>query len=270
MTDSQEVTTEQLNRPAEALHAKREALRRARRLARQGDYAGAIDSLDAAMRLGADPYDCYLRQANLYRYLGRVGDALTSAKKAIERGPHKMAAREAVIALLLLSRDFAGAVRASRELLKIAPKHMAARDALGAAYMGMGDVDGAIRVASEMIRFNPTDPLCRFKKAMLLQHKGEYRMAIAEFERVLETSDDPTLTDAVYEHLEELDLNQLHSILLLAADDPMFRAKVIADPEQAITERGFGLTGLGLLRLSDMAEVDLARLPGPRTPRTYH
>ncbi len=193
-----------------------------------------------------------------------------SAQKAIERKPHRIAAREAVIALLLQARDYRGAARASRDLLKVSPKHMAARDALGAAYMGMGDTDGAIRVASEMIRMNPADPLLRFRKAMLLQHKGEFRLAIAEFEAVLQISDDPALNDAIYDQLEDLDLNQLHSILLLAADDPLFRAKVIADPERAIAERGYGLSMLGLRRLADIADEDLDRIPGDRRPKTYH
>ena len=222
------------------------------------------------MSFGADPYDCCLRQASLYKSLGRVNEALTSAQKAIERKPHRMAAREAVIALLLQARDYDGAARASHELLTIAPRHMAAREALCAAYAGMGDINGAIRVASEMVRINPTETLHRFQKAILLQRKGAFQMALREYERVLEDSADPSLSDAVHERLDELDLTQLQSIILLAVDDPLFRAKVIADPESAIAERGFGLTALGLRRLYRFALEDLNRLPWPRTPGAYH
>jgi tetratricopeptide (TPR) repeat protein len=270
MSDNRQVTAEQPGKGSGTTLDAARALRRARRQARQGDYAAAIDSLEAAIRLGADPYDCYLRQASLYRSLGRWGDAVTSAEKAVERGPNRLAAREAVIALLLQVRDYERAVEASRELIRIAPRHMPARDALGAAYMGLGDVDAAIRVANEMIRLETGNPVHRFKRAMLLQHKGEVRMALADFERVLDMSDDPDLSDAAREQLDALDLSQLHGILLLAADDAVFRAKLIMDPERAILERGFSLTDWGLRRLADLAVEDLDNFPGSWTPRSYH
>lgn len=252
-----------------ALDATR-ALRRARRLEQRGRLVEAIVSLDLAMNLGADPYDCYLRQARLYQSLGRWGEAVSTVEKAIERKPNRVAAREAMVALLLQSRDFERAIMAGKDLLKIAPRHVAARDALGAAYMGLGDVDAALRVTNELIRMDPSDPLHRFKRALLCRHKGEARMAVAEFQRVLDMTEDTDLADAVREHLDELDLSQLHSILLLAADDPVFRTKVVSDPERAVTERGFGLTEWGIRRLAEMASDDLAGYPGPGSPRSYH
>jgi tetratricopeptide (TPR) repeat protein len=246
------------------------ALRRARRLEQRGQLVEAISSLERAMDLGAEPYDCYLRQARLYQSLGRWGDAVSTVEKAIERKPNRVGARETMVALLLQSRDFRRAILAGKDLLRIAPRHVAVRDALGVAYLEIGDLDAALRVTNELIRLDPSDPHHRFKKAILCRQKGEMRMAVAELQRVLDMTDDPALADTVRQAMDQIDLTQLHTILLLAADDPVFRTKVLSDPERAITERGFGLSDWGIRRLAEIASDDLDTYPGSGTPRSYH
>jgi len=239
-------------------------------MAKNGRYDEALSSLDQALVLGADPYDCYLRQSLVYQSLGRPREAISAAEKAVAVKPRMIAAREAVVALLLELREFRRAVEASQELLRIAPRHMAARDAMGAAFMGMGDVEAAMRVTNEMMRLDPGEPLHRLKRAMLLEHQGETRMAIADLQRVLDTTDDPTLAQTVRSHLDTLDLSELQKIVLLATEDPVFRAKLMREPERAITERGFALTEWGLRRLEEMATEELANHPSETSPRMYH
>ncbi|NLH99177.1 MAG: tetratricopeptide repeat protein [Chthonomonadales bacterium] len=246
------------------------ALRRAQRQAQRGLYAEAIGTLNAAMSLGADPYECYLRQARLYQSLGQWGDAVASAEKAIARKPHNVTARETIIALLIESHDFGRAVEAIRDLLRIAPDHVGARDALGTAYVGLGDLDAALRVINETIRLRPYDPIQRFRRGLIYEHKGEARLAIAEFSLVADLSEDEDLADSAREHLDDLDMAQLHDILLLAGDDPVFRTKLITNPEVAIAERGFGLSEWGLRRLAEFAAEGLTQYGGSGTPLTYH
>src|SRR5438128_1275453 len=64
---------------AATTRASRE-LRRAERLAESGRVAEAIKSLDSAIRLGADPYTCYLRQARLYQGRQQWSEAVSAAE----------------------------------------------------------------------------------------------------------------------------------------------------------------------------------------------
>lgn len=246
------------------------ALRRAEQLVRCGQLGEAIQSLHQALAFGADRYDCYLRLARLYKTCRQWPEAVSAARKAVEVHPDRLTAREAVVALCLETRDFARAIDESKALLSRFPRHLPARDALGAAYIGIGDVVAATRVASELIRLDPSDPTHRFKKALLCQHQGENGMAVDEFQRVVAMAPDTDLARSAREQLEVLDLHQLHSILLLASDDPVFRVRLQRDPEEALDERGFRLSEWGRDRLDDLVDEDLAGTEGCSTPRLYH
>ncbi len=239
-------------------------------MARNGKLAEALTSLDQALRLGADPYNCYLRQASLYQSLGQPQEAVSAAQKAVDLRPDRVAAREAVVALLLELRDFRKAVEASEQLLRINPRHIAARDAMGAAYLGLGDTDAALRIANEVIRREPNQPMHRLKRAFLFEHNGEVRLAMADLQRAMDMSDDLTLVATIREHLDALDSSELAKIVELASNDAVFRAKLLREPERTILERGFALTDWGLQRLREMAaEGDDTVMPDLPT-RLYH
>lgn len=188
------------------------ALRDASRLAEQGDAAEAITRVNAALAEGADRYTCFLWLAKLYRLIGHSDDAVNAAEAARCEDPASTAAHEALIALHLESRDYTRAADAVKDLLRIAPRHVSARDALGAAYIGMGDVPAAMRVANDMVRLYPDDPGHRFKKALLCEHEGAVRLAVEEFQRVLDMSTDTVMVSGAREQLELLDTYQLNQI----------------------------------------------------------
>lgn len=265
MTDRQQQPAPRENRKTASA-----ALRHASRMVRNGRYAEALTSLNQALTLGADPYDCYLRQSQVYQSLGRPEDALSAAEKAVAARPNAVAPREAMVALYLQLRNFDGAIAVSREILRIAPRHMAARHAMGAAYMSIGDFDAAMRVANEMVRMEPDEPLHRLKRAMLLEHMGQTHMAMEDLQRALDLAEDEDLRSHLREHMETLDLVELHKIIMLAEDDPVFRLRVMREPERAITERGFSLSEWGLRRLEEITSEILADLGTSTTPRLYH
>ena len=271
MSDNQHATetTEQTGPAGSGRDATR-ALRRATRQAHLGKFVEAIGSLEAAIRLGADPYQCYLQQARLYQSLGQWREAVQTARKAVRRKPRQVQAHEAVIAILLESREFDEAIRAIENLLRIAPKHVGAREALGIAYMGLGDYDAALRVINESIRMYPEDPAPRFKRAMIYEHRGHTQLAVAELETVVNTSEDEKLADMAREHLESLDLAQVHDILLLASEDAVFRMKLVQNTALAVLERGFWLSDWGLRRLAEIAAKHLADYTDNGPLGTYH
>jgi tetratricopeptide (TPR) repeat protein len=246
------------------------AVRRAEQQAELGQIPEAIQSLEKALQFGADRYDCYLRIAKLHQTCGRWLEAVSAAQRAIAEHPDRLSAHEAVIALFLESRDYARAVSASLAMLKRFPRHVPARDALGAAYIGLGDMEAAMRVAGDLIRIDPTDPTHRFKKAILCQHQGELRMAIEEFQRVVDMAPDTDLAQSAREQLDLLDLHQLRGILLLASEDTVFRGKLVRDSELAIAERGFCLSEVGRQRLDELADFELGDVPANAQARMYH
>ncbi len=245
-------------------------IRRAEQCAAKGDLTQAIRSLETALNLGADRYTCYLRLARLYQTRQQWRQAVNAAEQAIAEDPKKLTAREAIITFHLESRDYERAVDASKALLKISPRHVPARDALGAAYLGMGDVDAAMRVANDLIRLDPTSPAHRFTKAHLCQHRGEIRMAVEQFQRVLILSPESDAADSAREQLENLDAFQLNQILTLACDDSIFRARLEQGIDGAVFEKGFCLSDEGKEALRDMVSDGLPILGEPSRPSLYH
>jgi tetratricopeptide (TPR) repeat protein len=246
------------------------ALQQAEQLAERGQVSEAIRSVEQAIRLGADRYTCYLRLARLYQAGQQWEEAVCAAEMAIAEHPGKLSAREAIIALYLEAGEYQRAVEASKALLKLAPRHLPARDALGAAYIGLGDVLAAVRVANDLIRLNPYDPAHRFKKALLCQHQGEVRMAVEEFQRVLDISSDPEMTQNAREQLEVLDSIQLNAIIVLSEEDPIFRVKLQRDPDMSVEERGFYLSDAGRQFLRDWISRRLPEQEEDCRPRLYH
>lgn len=246
------------------------ALRRATHMLRRGRYEEALSSLDQALSLGADPYDCYMRQAEVYQTLGMHDMALSAAAKAVEVHPRGLSAHEKLVSLHLKVGDYEGAIEAVRPLLKLVPRSVEARNALSLAYVGTGDFYGALRVTSEMVRLDPANPLHRLKRAMILEHLDDAGHAIEDIMAALELIDDAGLAADVRQHLESLDSAEIDRVLGLAEEDVVFRIEVIRDPRRATEARGFALSPWGLERLEAIV-LQMARDPGPSGPlRRYH
>jgi tetratricopeptide (TPR) repeat protein len=257
-------------RPAHPTRRAARALREANRLAEQGDTAAAVTHVQSAIDAGADRYTCCLLLARLYRLLGCSEDAVAAAEMARCEDPSAASAYEALIALHLEARNYPRAVEVVKALLRIDPRHVSARDALGAAYIGMGNVRAAMRVANDLVRLYPDDPGHRFKKALLCEHQGALRLAVEEFQRVLDMSTDSAMAVGAREQLELLDAHQLDQILSLAEADGAFRMKLLQSCDEAIDERGFCLSDAGRLTLQSWVAHGLDRSADDQPPRLYH
>lgn len=245
-------------------------LRRAERQAERGQLQLAISSLEQAIAAGADASACYLRMAKLFRALHQSPAALDAAEKARELAPQSVSAHEMVMNLALETGDCERAITASRALLKISPKHLPAHDALGAAYIQMGDVDAAMRVINTLIRLSPENAAHHFKKALLCQHKGEIPLAVQEFSEAIVLEPEGPHADNAREALDILDTFQLNQIFTLSMDDAVFRIKLLRDPAEAATERGFYLSETGYQMLSEISQYTLPELPAPCHTVSYN
>ena len=258
------------NPPTPSSASARQQMKRAEQLAKKGQFAEAIETLEQAMEKGADRYSCYLRQAKFYQEGRKIQEALKATEKAIAEAPEKLSAREALIAFHLAAKNYHLAVQASKALLKISPRHIPARDALGAAYIATGNFEGAMRVATELIRLDPNNPSHRFNRAYLYQSIGEVQMAIEEFEIVVNMANDDRLIANSLTQIESLDTLQIRQIIGLAFEDTIFRLELLRNPAYAINSKCFYLSENGLQALQDCVIDHLADMTPLSRPAVYN
>lgn len=242
-------------------------MRRANSLAEQGLYDEAIARVKEAIAIYPQEPKCSVQLANLYRAQNKIGPAIEAMKKAIDLDPKDSGTQEQLLQTLIELGRYDEAITLGRKLLRSFPKNMYARDVLGIAYLQQGQIDESLKVTGELIRLSPADPAHHFKKAVLLQQKGEIAQAMTSFTRALEMDPDGDMADDAREAIAALDSYQLRQILTIAVEDVVFRTKLILDPESASLERGFKLSPSGVMTLR---QVDIESLPGDTQNRYYN
>jgi len=249
---------------SEAAHLRRAAI-----LEERGDYDKAIASMMKALSAQSNNPESWSRLGDLYRSLEQWDLAVDAYKKSLELRTDNHTAQEALLQTYLEAGRYDDAIANSKLVLKRHAKNVYARDIMGVAYLQTGMIDEAIRVTDELIRLEPTDATNHFKKAVLLQQKGEVGMAVREFTRVLEMAPESGIADQAGQAVSTLESFQLRQIVSLAAEDNIFRTKLARDPESAAFEKGFFLsyTGLNALR-----QISFDTLPesGADSPQKYY
>lgn len=242
-------------------------IRRANTLAERGMYDEAIENVKQAMAIYPREPKCSLQLANIYRAQNRMGQAIEAMKKAVELDPLNATVQEQLLRTLLELERYDDAISTSKKLLKLSPKNIFARDILGVAYLQQGMLDKALKVTNDLIRLAPTDSTHYFKKAVLLQQKGEISSAMDAYLRVLEMSDNTEIIDDTRAAIAALDSYQLKQILTILIEDPVFRAKLALDFQSALEEKGFKLSTSGMLTLK---QINIDDLPEESISRYYH
>lgn len=259
-------TTEAARSRASAARVS-DLMRRASSLAERGMYEEAIAHVEKAIAICPHEPRCSLELANLYRAQNRFVQAIEAIRRAVELDPLNTSAQEQLMQILVDLGRYDEAIAAGRRLLGQFPKNLYARDVLGIAYVQQGRLDKALEVTNELIRLAPSDPAHHFKKAVLMQQKGEVAHAMAEFLRVVELDPDGDMAEDAREAIGALDGYQLRQVLTIAIEDLVFRTKLTLDPESASRERGFLLSSAGIAALR---QIDIDELPGEARNRFYH
>lgn len=242
-------------------------LKRADTLAKRGQYDEAIAQVKAAIAIWPSEPKCSVQLASLYRAQNKIGPAVEAMKRAVDLNPNDCGTQEQLLHILIELGRYDEAVTLSRKLLAKSPRNLFVRDVLGIAYLQQGKIEDSLRVTNELINLVPADPAHHFKKAVLLQQKGEIAQAMSSFTRSLEMDPSGDMADDAREAIAALDSYQLRQILTIAVEDIVFRTKLIMDPEAASTERGFLLSSSGV---STLRQIDLDSLPGEAQNRYYH
>ncbi|MCE5324759.1 tetratricopeptide repeat protein [bacterium] len=242
-------------------------VKRASSLAEQGMYDEAIANIKEAIALCPGDPKFSIQLANIYRAQNRIGPAIEAMRAAIELNPKDGDLQQQLLRTLLEMGRYDEAIAISNRLLESHPRNLIARDILGIAYLQQGRLDSALKVTDELIHLAPTDAAHHFKKAVLLQQKGEIARAMSSFLLALEMEPDGGLADDAREAIAALDSYQLKQILTLAVEDAIFRTKLALDPESALVQRGFRLSAAGI---STLRQLDIGNLPGDPQGRYYH
>lgn len=253
-----------------SLPAWQRALRRAERMIAQGEFALAVLSLERARKSGADPYQCMLRIADLYRQMQRWHDALAAAEQATLLAPSRLPGWEMVLKLAQETGDQRRALTASRTLIKLSPRHIPAYTTLSEVYLKKGDITNALRVANTLIRLEPESATHHFNKALLCQHQNEIELAVYEFMQTIFLEPEGPYSESARNFLEDLDMMQLNQIITLAMEDLVFRTKLTRNCSAAAMEKGFALSPLGEHMLEQYCEESLPDSPAPNRVSLYH
>ncbi|MEN6582942.1 MAG: tetratricopeptide repeat protein [Armatimonadota bacterium] len=242
-------------------------VKRASSLAERGMYEEAIASVKEAMAIWPHDPRLSIQLVNIYRAQNMMGPAIEAMQQVVELDPRNSAMQQQLLRTLLEMGRYDEAISTSNRLLKRSPRNLLARDILGIAYLQQGMLDDALEVTNQLIQLAPTDCAHHFKKAVLLQQKGEIAQAMATFLLALELEPEGDIADDAREAIAALDSYQLRQILTLAVEDAVFKTKLTLNPEPALAERGFKLSPMGI---STLRQLDLSNLPGDPQGRYYH
>ncbi len=242
-------------------------MRRANSYVERGMYEEAIASIKEAMAICPHEVRFSLELASIYRAQNRMGAAVEAMQQAIDLDPLNSNVQEQLLQTLIEMGRLDEAIATSNKLLEYYPRNVFARDVLGMAYVQQGEIDKALQVTNELIRLVPGDPAHHFKKAVLLQQKGQIAQSMSSFIRALELDPEGELADEAREAIAALDSYQLRQVLTIALEDVVFRTKLMLDPEQASRERGFLLSHSGIAALR---QIEVDTLPAEADNRYYH
>jgi len=228
----------------------------------------AKKALRKALRLSPERQEYYLGLAGCYVQQGRLEEALRWLRRAAKKFPGNAAVREMLAELYQRAGDYSGLMEQAQALVRLNPRNPHGYDLLAVAHFQRGDLEGAIESMSRLVSLDPLDALSRLKLGLLLQQNGELGRAMEEYQQVIALAPQRELVRAALEAMENLDHYQMQQILLRAAEDRAFRARLERDVEGTLVSHGY--------RLTEFAQEILRRLefgsepPSEQWEITYH
>ena len=129
-------------------------------------------------------------------------------------------------------------------------------------YLQKGQPRDALQALQRLARLAPTDPLVHFKLATVHHQLGNYAQAILAFHRTIALAPGTELAQEAQRLLDLLDRQQLEQVFTLSVEDPIFRTKLMRNPQQALQEKGFLLSEASLEVIVNTDFSQLPRRPG--------
>jgi tetratricopeptide (TPR) repeat protein len=155
-----------------------------KRLFDQGNYDGAVQELNEAVRLDPNLAEAYAYRARAYS----VSDndrALLDAEKAIQLDPRLALGYFARGNAYINKKDYDHAIADYNEAIRLDHKFATAYANRGLAYSNKNDYDRAIADYTEAIKLNPQYTNAYINRGVAYANKNDYDSAIADYEAAL-------------------------------------------------------------------------------------
>lgn len=172
-------------------------------LQQQGDAAGALAALDAAIALAPEEAELHLQRAGLLiagRDLAGAGDALA---RSTSLDPNQLASYVMQAHLAIARRDLDEAERLTRTAARVAAEHPQVATLEGTLALHRGETDRALALLARAAEQLPDDPRVLFSLGFAYLQKGHFAFAERAFQRVVELSPPGTALRAMIAQLAQ-------------------------------------------------------------------
>jgi tetratricopeptide (TPR) repeat protein len=127
--------------------------------AEEGDFEGALENLDRAIKLNPDYADAYNNRASVRHELGDDPGAKKDYTEAILLNPDCAVAHNNLGIISYNSDDYRGAQAHHTRAIQLNPGYAQAYNGRGFARLRLGDLQGALKDFTQAIELNPNDAL---------------------------------------------------------------------------------------------------------------
>ncbi|MCS7191696.1 MAG: tetratricopeptide repeat protein [Armatimonadetes bacterium] len=194
----------------------------------------------------------------LQRNLGRFREALESFERVLELGQDTSIVREVIGQTYSEIGLTDKALEHTLKGLEQDPQNPNLLELLAFIYLQKGRTKEALLVVQRLVRLIPNDPIIQFKLATLHHQLGNYAQAVMAYQRTTVIAPETELAKEAQQILEILDRHQLEQVFMLSMEDPIFRTKLIRNPQEALKEKGFLLSESSL---EVIYNTDFSQLP---------
>lgn len=227
-------------------------------LERKGETKRALLLLKKGLEKMPNSTTLWFALGQLQRNLNQFREALRSFEQVLKLGHDTPMLRETIGQLCMDLGLVDKAIEHIKKGLEQDPENPSLLDLLAFLYLQKGKTREALQVVQRIIRLAPTDPIIHFKLATLHHQLGNYAQAVMAYQRTIALAPGTELARDAQQILEALDRYQLEQVFMLSMEDPIFRVKLMRNPQEALREKGFLISESSL---EIIYNTDFSQLP---------
>lgn len=226
-------------------------------LERKGETKRAMLLLKKGLEKIPDSTALWFTLGQLQRNTGQIREALKSFERVLKLGHDTPLLRETMGQICSEIGLTDKAMEHVFKGLEQDPENPNLLDLLTFIYLQKGRARDALQVIQRLVRLAPTDPVTQFKLATLHHQLGNYAQAVMAYQRTVALAPETELAKEAQQILEILDRHQLEQVFVLSMEDPIFRVKLIRNPQEALREKGFLLSdsSLEIIYNTDFSQI---------------
>ena len=159
---------------------------RGQRLAKAGDYRGAIAEYNKALESDANNFEAYYRRGEAYYWLNDFQAAIADFDRVL-----RLNSNNAVVYFYRgyargELKDYQAAISDYNQAIRLNPNLAEAYNNRGEARRNQGDYQAAISDYNEAIRLNPNYAYAYYNRGLAHRQLGDKQRAIADFQKAAE------------------------------------------------------------------------------------